>query len=178
MGVSAILYFTAIFAATLIAGYQSLCTKELSSTVHNWHPGSTSDWGRPLKMGSVHHRVRRDGNREQHGTSPVFVPISGNGTRLFSFIFPFCPLPLPLHCPAKSDFLWTHTHHMVVSVMRQRHLNRDFILDLLRIGQSSERTRKFAGSIPGHCGVCLARLWLASRLLLHNAQRSLSGLPW
>ncbi|EGO56780.1 hypothetical protein NEUTE1DRAFT_102045 [Neurospora tetrasperma FGSC 2508] len=111
MGVSAILYFTAIFAATLIAGYQSLCAKELPSTVHNWHPGSTSDWGQPLKMGSVHHRVRRDGNREQHGTSPVFVP---------------------------------------------RHLNRDFILDLLRIGQSSERTRKFAGSIPGHCGVCLA----------------------
>ncbi|EAA34215.3 hypothetical protein GE21DRAFT_3024 [Neurospora crassa] len=29
-------------------------------------------------MGSVHHRVRRDGNREQHGTSPVFVPVSGN----------------------------------------------------------------------------------------------------
>lgn len=98
---------------------------------------------------------------------------------------------------------------MVVGVMRQRHLNRDFILDLLRIGQSSERTRKFAGSVPGHCGVCLASskkkdklllsldaatrapfslhkdslcvdvgLWLASRLLLHNAQRSLSGLPW
>ncbi|EGZ70334.1 hypothetical protein NEUTE2DRAFT_67867 [Neurospora tetrasperma FGSC 2509] len=144
MGVSAILYFTAIFAATLIAGYQSLCAKELPSTVHNWHPGSTSDWGQPLKMGSVHHRVRRDGNREQHGTSPVFVPVSGNGTRLFSFIFPFCPLPLPLHSSAKSDFLWTHTIWL------------DFILDLLRIGQSSERTRKFAGSIPGHCGVCLA----------------------
>ncbi|KAL0470497.1 hypothetical protein QR685DRAFT_571609 [Neurospora intermedia] len=99
MGISALLYLTAIFAATLIAGYQSSCAKELCSTVHNWHPGSTTDWGRPLKMGSVHHRVRRDGNREQHGTSSVFVPVSGN----------------------------------------------DFTLDLLRIGQSSERTRKFAG---------------------------------
>ncbi|KAK3487051.1 hypothetical protein B0T13DRAFT_407990 [Neurospora crassa] len=146
MGVSAVLYLTAIFAATLVAGYQSLCAKELSSTVHNWHPGSTSDWGQPLKMGSVHHRVRRDGNREQHGTSPVFVPVSGNGTRLFSFIFfcSFSPLPLSLHFPPKFGFLWIHAIWL------------DFILDLLRIGQSSGRTRKFAGSIPGHCGVCLA----------------------
>nr|pir hypothetical protein B7J19.20 [imported] - Neurospora crassa [Neurospora crassa] len=156
MGVSAVLYLTAIFAATLVAGYQSVCAKELSSTVHNWHPGSTSDWGQPLKMGSVHHRVRRDGNREQHGTSPVFVPVSGNGTRLFSFIFsPFSPLPLSLHFPPEIR-LHLDTRHMAVGVMRQRHLNRDFILDLLRIGQSSGRTRKLAGSIPGHCGVCLA----------------------
>lgn len=155
MGISALLYLTAIFAATLIAGYQSSCAKELCSTVHNWHPGSTTDWGRPLKMGSVHHRVRRDGNREQHGTSSVFVPVSGNGTRLFSFIFPLLS-PTPILPFSPEIRLHLDTHHMVVGVMRRRHLNRDFTLDLLRIGQSSERTRKFAGFVPGHCGVCLA----------------------
>ncbi|KAK3951502.1 hypothetical protein QBC32DRAFT_371104 [Pseudoneurospora amorphoporcata] len=77
MGVSATPNFSAILAATLIAGYQALCAT-LLSTVHNWHPGSTIAWGREHKMGSVHHRVRRDGRREQHGTSHVSVPVSGN----------------------------------------------------------------------------------------------------
>ncbi|KAK3392621.1 hypothetical protein B0T20DRAFT_333937, partial [Sordaria brevicollis] len=73
MGVSETPFFTAILAAHLIVGYQLLCAK-LLGTVHNWHFGSTVHWGRPHKMGSVHHRVRRDRNRDQHGTSHVSAP--------------------------------------------------------------------------------------------------------
>lgn len=104
MGVSATPDFTAILAATLITGYQVLCAT-FFSTVHNWHLGSTIDWGREHKMGSVHHRVRRDGRRDQHGTSHVSVPVSGNGTRLFLFSSSFFfPQSLSFHISTQLAF--------------------------------------------------------------------------